>query len=778
LLTVLRILFVLSKTMAEAHSAVAFGFTVSHDGVSLNYDKELLKIVYQSISRSYKRRVARFKNNLRAGIYPASPSSYVFIVAVMVAVSLANIDLSFGLIDWAQKQFFGISFTSLLFCSVVYSSLCWLAIVQIARLTIKLMFMYRGWMYERLRNTRMATKFYLLIVKLILKHEPMLKSFQGALPRLPLPALRDTLRRHLDTLKPLLNDESRQRMERLSNEFENTIGPKLQRYLTLKSWLSGNYVSDWWEEYVYLRGRSALMINSNFYGLDSLGHAGTTIQAARAANITYASLLFRRLIERQELKPILIGVVPLCSSQYERTFNTCRIPGVEIDTLKHWNDARHIAVYCHGAWFKVLIHDGRRLLKPCELQIIFSEILNNCYDVTDDERHLGALTAIDRTSWAEIRQKYFSVGVNRSSLHAIESSAFTLCFDEEEYFYDSNDTSKLDHWAHMNLHGKGYDRWFDKSFNLIVSKNGKVGINAEHSWYEFLADAPIMSHYFEYATVFDILKLGYTAEGNCIGDVDITPVPARRLKWDFTPELSREIADSVQKAEALINDVEMALIVFREFGKGFIKKCQISPDGFIQMILQLTYFRDQRKFCLTYEASMTRLYREGRTETVRPVTFESCAFVRAMCDDTCSIEQRRDLLYKACEKHQKAYLDAMCGKGVDRHLFCLYIVSRYLQLDSPFLKEVLSEPWRLSTSQTPQQQTDLVDTRKYPDYVSAGGGFGPVADDGYGISYIIGGENIISFHISSKRYCETTSSTRFRETLLQSLRDVRSLFDD
>ncbi|XP_003372466.1 hypothetical protein Tsp_10226 [Trichinella spiralis] len=95
--------------MAEAHSAVAFGFTVSHDGVSLNYDKELLKIVYQSISRSYKRRVARFKNNLKAGIYPASPSSYVFIVAVMVAVSLANIDLSFGLIGWAQKRFFGLT---------------------------------------------------------------------------------------------------------------------------------------------------------------------------------------------------------------------------------------------------------------------------------------------------------------------------------------------------------------------------------------------------------------------------------------------------------------------------------------------------------------------------------------------------------------------------------------------------------------------------------------------------------------------------------------------
>lgn len=38
------------------------------------------------------------------------------------------------------------------------------------------------------------------------------------------------------------------------------------------------------------------------------------------------------------------------------------------------------------------------------------------------------------------------------------------------------------------------------------------------------------------------------------------------------------------------------------------------------------------KFCLTYEASMTRLFREGRTETVRPVSVQSAEFVRAMCD--------------------------------------------------------------------------------------------------------------------------------------------------
>lgn len=65
-----------------------------------------------------------------------------------------------------------------------------------------------------------------------------------------------------------------------------------------------------------------------------------------------------------------------------------------------------------------------------------------------------------------------------------------------------------------------------------------------------------------------------------------------------------------------------------------MKKCRLSPDAFIQMALQLAYYRDAGRFSLTYEASMTRLFREGRTETVRPCTIESSAWVKAMQDNT------------------------------------------------------------------------------------------------------------------------------------------------
>jgi len=122
------------------------------------------------------------------------------------------------------------------------------------------------------------------------------------------------------------------------------------------------------------------------------------------------------------------------------------------------------------------------------------------------------------------------------------------------------------------------------------------------------------------------------------------------------------------------------------------------------------------------------------------------------------VEERVQLLQTACRVHQVAYQDAMCGKGIDRHLFCLYVVSKYLEVDSPFLKEVLSEPWRLSTSQSPHGQTPKLDLKRFPKCISAGGGFGPVADDGYGVSYIIAGEDLLFFHITSKRSSPETVS--------------------
>lgn len=51
-----------------------------------------------------------------------------------------------------------------------------------------------------------------------------------------------------------------------------------------------------------------------------------------------------------------------------------------------------------------------------------------------------------------------------------------------------------------------------------------------------------------------------------------------------------------------------------------------------------------------------------------------------------------------------------------------------------------------------------MDLSKNPKCISAGGGFGPVADDGYGVSYIIAGEDTLFFHVSSKKSSPVTVS--------------------
>lgn len=663
-----------------------------------------------------------------------------------------------------------------LFSCLVYSLILWFAKALLMQYTLKMLLMYKGWMYEArsAKGMSMTSRIWVFLLRSLTKQKPLLYSYQASLPRLPLPSVNDTVNRYLRSVRPLCKtDEDYNRIEKLAQEFQDGIAKKLQRYLVLKSWWASNYVSDWWEEYVYLRGRTSLMVNSNFYGIDALCLTPTTRQTSRAANLVHCAFLFRRSINSQELKPILVqDLVPLCSWQYERMFNTVRIPGIETDKLVHYPDSQHIVVLHKGKYYKVDCYCKGRLLYPKEIERILEKVVADASPSLPGEEHLGALTATDRVSWAKARQEYFAKGINKISLDIIEKAAFFLVLDDKDFEFDEKDRTKLDRYGQLLLHGTGHDRWYDKSFNLIIGKNGRAGFNCEHSW----ADAPIVAHLWEFALAYDFSNLSYDNDGRCKVGNGIEPPAPLRLKWDLPQSLCTTIEHSLKSAEVILSDVDLKLAMFKDYGKGFVKQCRVSPDAYIQMALQLAYYRDSGEFSLTYEASMTRLFREGRTETVRPVTIESAAWVKAMHDPLRTNEERIALLRHACAKHQRGYQDAMCGKGIDRHLFCLYVVSKYLEVDSPFLKEVLSEPWKLSTSQTPHGQAGLLDLRKYPKHISAGGGFGPVADDGYGVSYIIAGEDVIFFHISSKRSSERTDSSRFESNVRQTLSDMKALF--
>lgn len=131
----------------------------------------------------------------------------------------------------------------------------------------------------------------------------------------------------------------------------------------------------------------------------------------------------------------------------------------------------------------------------------------------------------------------------------------------------------------------------------------------------------------------------------------------QRLHWALDTEGTAVVEHALQEARKIIDDLDLAvrlaeegrqgpschlhppippspqILPHSEFSKGVMKRLKVSPDAFIQIAMQLSYFRDQGQFTPTYESSMTRMYRKGRTETVRSCTPEAAAFVRAQVNE-------------------------------------------------------------------------------------------------------------------------------------------------
>ncbi|XP_078215573.1 palmitoyl thioesterase CPT1C isoform X7 [Callithrix jacchus] len=718
--------------MAEAHQAVDFRPSLTSDGAEVELSAPVLQEIYLSGLRSWKRHLSRFWNDFLTGVFPASPLSWLFLFSAIQLAWFLQLDPSLGLMekikellpDWGG-QHHGLRGV---LAAALFASCLWGALIFTLHVALRLLLSYHGWLLEPHGAMSSPTKTWLALVRIFSGRHPMLFSYQRSLPRQPVPSVHDTVRKYLESVRPVLSDEDFDWTAVLAQEFLRLQASLLQWHLRLKSWWASNYVSDWWEEFVYLRSRNPLMVNSNYYMMDFLYVTPTPLQAARAGNAIHALLLYRHRLNRQEIPPtLLMGMRPLCSAQYEKIFNTTRIPGVQKDHIRHLHDSQHVAVFHQGRFFRVGTHSRNSLLSPRALEQQFQRILDDPSPACPHEEHLAALTAAPRDTWAQVRTSLKTQAAE--ALEVVEGAAFFVSLDAEPAGLTREDpAASLDAYAHALLAGRGHDRWFDKSFTLIVFSNGKLGLSVEHSW----ADCPISGHMWEFTLATECFQLGYSADGHCKGHPDPTLPQPQRLQWDLPDQqIHSSISVALRGAKILSENVDCHVFPFSLFGKSFIRRCHLSSDSFIQIALQLAHFRDPQ--CLA-------------------------------------------LLRVAVDKHQALLKAAMSGQGVDRHLFALYIVSRFLHLQSPFLTQVHSEQWQLSTSQIPVQQMHLFDVHNYPDYVSSGGGFGPADEHGYGVSYIFMGDDMITFHISSKKSSTKTDSHRLGQHIEDALLDVASLF--
>ncbi|KAI4903245.1 hypothetical protein NFI96_022052 [Prochilodus magdalenae] len=570
--------------------------------------------------------------------------------------------------------------------------------------------------------------------------------YQKSLPRLPVPKLEDTIRRYLAAQRPLLNDERYSKTEKLAHDFQNGIGKQLHEELVVqdKNNKHTSYISAPWFD-MYLSARESVVLNFNpFMSFNPDSKPEYNDQLVRATNMVCSAVRFMKTLRAGLLEPevfhlnpaksntdsfkkfirwvpssiswfgaYMVNAYPLDMSQYFRLFNSTRIPKPKRDELFTDNKGRHLLVMRRGNMyvFDAVDRDGN-LVKPAE---ILSHLKYILADSTPAPAFpLGVLTSENRDVWAGLREKLLEAG-NREALGLVDNALFCLCLDEEEM-------RDHIHISHNMLYGDGCNRWYDKSFSIILAKDGQAAVNFEHSWGDGVAVLRFQNEVFK-----DTTEKPLVGPGTQPAAVDSASA-VRRLEFKLNAELQHGITKAQENFRAAVSRLTIDAMEFKQGGKEQLKKKKLSPDAIAQLAFQMGFLRQYGQTVATYESCSTAAFKHGRTETIRPASIHTqrCAQAFVQQPDQHSVEQLQGLLDATSKYHGQLTREAAMGQGFDRHLFAL----RYLASSKGMtLPSLYQDPAYAAINH------NILSTSTLTSPAVSLGGFAPVVPDGFGVGY-------------------------------------------
>lgn len=102
----------------------------------------------------------------------------------------------------------------------------------------------------------------------------------------------------------------------------------------------------------------------------------------------------------------------------------------------------------------------------------------------------------------------------------------------------------------------------------------------------------------------------------------------------------------------LSQDTDMECFTFDEFGANEIKKCKLSPDSFIQIAMQITFYKIHQKPPAHYESAALRRFKSARTECIRSTSNESVHFAKLMAAGSETVNAKKAAMIAAINAHK------------------------------------------------------------------------------------------------------------------------------
>lgn len=607
--------------------------------------------------------------------------------------------------------------------------------------------------------------------------------FQPSLPRLPIPELPNTCKRYLRAQRPIVSDNEYNKTEAFVKKFESKEGQELQNML--KDIDSKNkhtsYISGPWFD-MYLRDRTSLPINYNpFMVFVNDKRPEYNKQLIRSTNLLISSLRFMKSLNANLLEPevfhmnpkksdtqlfrtvtgalpsfiswygaYMFKAFPLDMSQYSNLFNTTRIPNHEKDILYHDSSQKHVLVMKGGRFyvFDVIDKDGN---------IISPEIILGCLKYICEiknppaEHPVGVLTTENRDKWATCRQHLESIG-NGDTLKLIDGSIFNLALDDTNEFSNREILTNL---TRQFLHSDGVNRWFDKSFSLIVASDGVAGINFEHSW----GDGVAVLRYFQDIYKDSTEKPFVHPDSKHKGDPETL---VRELEFKLDDKAKSMINEAKSEYSKTCSSLGVNVMEFKKLGRSFCKTKDISPDAVMQLAFQVGYDQLAQKQVATYESCSTAAFKHGRTECIRPCTLETTSFCKMLRNPSADTGELRKMMDECSKVHGNLVKEAAMGQGFDRHLFAL---RRLAEADGKKLDIFMDPAYSLMNH-------NILSTSTLSSNTVLMGGFGPVVKNGFGVGYSVWKDRVGTVVTNYNGHSDGTGYVNCLESGLKKLYDI------
>ncbi|KAI8806625.1 hypothetical protein BJ742DRAFT_773858 [Cladochytrium replicatum] len=418
---------------------------------------------------------------------------------------------------------------------------------------------------------------------------------------------------------------------------------------TCNSWLI-----DWWNEYAYLDYEGTVVLNVNYFLLFPdvpIGGLGPSPRAVAAAPFVFG----------QKSAKLSTLIYMLCTRAASIVYSARQ--------FQHMFETESLVPDWAAKNVPQCMRQKKETMSPFSHKMNWSDVSNRPFLPSPCQQCPPNLFPRDRVDVVQAHQKRRGIELlkqlrirsPRNIVH--DRAAHDLCADI----------------------GPGVAVLADRQITreLVLSHHGKVGFNGEHS----MMDATPTSRLCEYISE---LTLGGIPSEPQFNTLLLEPA---RLDFFVSPPVVASVECAIVSFTKASKRNDFPVLKFTNFGKDTIKTLKCSPDAFVQMAMQLAFYRT--------------------------VSLESVAFVRVMEDPESSIKHKDDAARTAIET-QSAYMSTcLQGNGIDRHLLGLRLLQYPWESTALFLDPAysLSSHWTLSTSQVPANLLD-------------GYGWGEVVPDG------------------------------------------------